>query len=330
MDPRPADKDTTAVRDLCQRLGGRRFIFIVGSIRSGTTWLHRMLAEHPQVATHSQELTVFSDYLAPAMRSYQRESVDEAHLHHGMPVLLDPTAFHNGLCAVAAELYGRVVALNPGATVVLDKRPDYGHHIPLIERLAPGSRFIHIIRDGRDVAVSMQGIRQRRNAGPKDFDAAVKAWHDGVVLARRHGRDLPRGQYLEVRYEDLVEHTGQGMREILAFCGLPTEETMLRDIVAKYHMGNKLVSAGDKDLNALRGKRDAIWRVRLTLEQRYRFDRKAGHLLAELGYAKPGWWSLSPGDRVRMALYNGRIRAGLFRRALRNTFSAPLHRPLSR
>ena len=81
-----------------------------------------------------------------------------------------------------------------------DKTPRYVRKLELISRVFPEARFVHVIRDGRDVALSLL----ERDWGPKTIEQAASLWRKRVRAGRRAGAILGRRCYIEVRYEDLV------------------------------------------------------------------------------------------------------------------------------
>lgn len=122
------------------------------------------------------------------------------------------------------------------------KLPETGHVLPVISRLFPEARCIHLVRDGRDVAFSPflapkapfwrkiyfnddriaswrgHGMGQRAyRAHGHIFNAA--RWVNSVTLGRAHGVMLG-DRYLEVRYERLVSEPAAELARVAAFLGL--------------------------------------------------------------------------------------------------------------
>jgi hypothetical protein len=301
-------------------IGDKQFLFVVGAPRSGTTWLHRMIWEHRQVAALETELTVFT-YLGQWDKRYQQEKfhIDNKHWRQGAPLLFTEEEFYQGLRGLADEAYTKVLKANPEATHILDKHPGYSLHVPLIARLIPQSRFIHIIRDGREVAVSMISANRRLGFGAGEVRGASTEWHRNITHARRAGAALGPERYMEVRYEDLMDHTATELEKIFKFTGLPLSEDEADRIAREYSIERKQVSSGDAHLNALRRTPGAIWKARLSLEERWTMAHMVGHMLLELGYAGTSdWWALRRGDGLRMAMYR-------WTRKLRNTIGSTLH-----
>ena len=108
-------------------------------------------------------------------------------------------------------------------------------HMNMMGRLFPRGRFIHVVRDGRDVVSS---LLQRDWMDPatgekvwccKDPESAANYWTH-VVDAIRTQAETVEGRYLEVRYEELVSHPEAVIRQVLAFLGEPWDPSVLSDI----------------------------------------------------------------------------------------------------
>ncbi|MBK7382263.1 MAG: sulfotransferase [Flavobacteriales bacterium] len=310
-------------------LSSKQFLFIVGAPRSGTTWLFEMLSEHPSVVSLKKELTLFSSYLAAPAKRFEDEvqRYEKHNWRQGLSLLYDRADFERGMRSIVNDVYSRVLDLKPQATHILDKHPGYAQHLLLMDRLVPNCRFIHIIRDGREVAVSMMRAKRTMNFGAGEVKGAATDWATHVRAAMQAGKKLGADRYHEVRYEDLMSGTTEHLEEIFRFAGLPVEHEQVNAIASENQASKKLVSRGDPSLKALRNVPGGIWKNKLALEERYLLDRYVGDLLCELGYAEQGWWALSILDRVRMSVYPLRVKAGESLRALLRIWSSPIAGP---
>src|SRR5688572_7375160 len=142
---------------------------IVGSPRSGTTLLRLMLDAHPELAIPpetgflvlgeqlAEEGEAARDQFFAAVTGYPPDA--PAWLDFGIPAetfrlrlrQLDPFTVSDGF-----RLFYRMYAQRFGKPRGGDKTPMYCRHLQAIERLLPEARFVHIIRDGRDAAVSLR------------------------------------------------------------------------------------------------------------------------------------------------------------------------------
>jgi len=131
--------------------------------------------------------------------------------------------------------------LAPDASVWGDKNPHYAHPhnlgcLETVVELFPGARFIHIVRDGRDVALSQ---RQISWCSSNSFRLA-EDWAHKTTLCHKVGRVLGPDQYLELRYEELVRDPEPVLRQVCDFLGEPFDAQMLH-----YHETAKNVVPGD-------------------------------------------------------------------------------------
>src|SRR5688500_1921999 len=181
--------------------------FIVGSARSGTTLLRLMLNAHRDVAVppesrfiteiQHRDGSIRADDLLSALGSHKRFQTWDLPLEAVRDEIdRDPVPFADGIAATY-RVYARV----HGKTRWGDKTPRYVEHIPFIAELFPQARFIHLIRDGRNVALSYANVP----FGPKNVAKAAALWGSRVAKCCHDGRALGGGRYLEIRYEDLVE-----------------------------------------------------------------------------------------------------------------------------
>lgn len=102
-----------------------------------------------------------------------------------------------------------------------DKTPPYVGCMHLIQSFLPEARFIHVIRDGRDIAVSVAGLW----FGPSSTDEVAKWWAKQIRKARRQVELL--GFYTEIRYEDLVREPEATLKQLCDFIDLPWNPVML-------------------------------------------------------------------------------------------------------
>ena len=184
-----------------------------------------------------------------------------------------------------------------------DKTPDYIKRMRPIKRVLPEARFIHVIRDGRDVTLSTnKRIEERGHRDPLPAKRSARRWRNRIQKARKDGPAL--GEYLEIRYEDLVTDTEATLRKVCEFSDLTFEPQMLR-----YHEtasdrlqemagampakdGRPEREAGERlKAHALATKpptkeRIEVWREGMSPSDQAEFEQVAGELLDDLGYPR--------------------------------------------
>jgi hypothetical protein len=105
-----------------------------------------------------------------------------------------------------------------------DKTPHYMEIVPQLARMYPNARFIHLVRDGRDVAKSIQA---REWAGSLWLHDNTRLWTQAIECHWRWARSAVRDQILLVHYEDLVLEAETTLRQICRFIGEEFEPQML-------------------------------------------------------------------------------------------------------
>ncbi|WOH63655.1 sulfotransferase [Bradyrhizobium sp. BWA-3-5] len=148
-------------------------------------------------------------------------------------------------------------------------------------RLWPRAHFVHIVRDGRDLAASH--LKTVPDWGYRTVAEAARGWLE--VVCRPH-RVAPPDRYLEVRYEDLVSSPRSTLTQILDHLGLPWDEAVLRHAEHEHALferpyGHPAAESAGKPLHPGRLGR---YNQDLTRAQIAEFERIAGGELARLGY----------------------------------------------
>lgn len=278
------------------------YVFTGGCPRSGTTLLQRMLDHHPSLAMAND--THFIPKCLPKAAGHNDVRLASAVVECvrgyprfkrlGLPSSVVDRAAEQSKTYVefVSRIYTEFGAAH-GKRLAGEKTPDYIRHIPLLDALFPWARFLHVIRDGRDVALSARSwaTKRGRRRGPSRSELwdeepiAVLAlwWSRFVVKGRKNGAEVSGGRYLEVRFEALAAEPRQTLEGVLSFLGLPfAEEALL------YHRGRTRPKAGRSAKNAwlppTPGLRD--WRTQMPSRDVELFEALAGDLLDELGYER--------------------------------------------
>ena len=287
-------------------------LLVLGVRRSGTTLLRVMLDRHPELAVPDES------YFIPQLADRQRSHVDvEAFLDdlRRLPTIreweipLDEVRARLRPGMPLGEAVGAVYetyASRRGKQRWGDKTPMYMQRLPLLERLFPDARYVHLVRDGRDTAVSFlsmpAGIVTRTWAHPETAGEFACQWRTELDAARALGARVG-DRYLETRYEKLVADPGGELRRICDLAGLEFDPAMLEypgkvDVSGKPHQQSltKAPTAGLRD-----------WRSELSPSDVDAFEEVAGDLLRELGYGADH--RTSAAGRRKLAWYRARVSA---------------------
>ena len=177
-----------------------------------------------------------------------------------------------------------------------DKTPHYVHHVDQLLRVWPDARVVVLVRDGRDVALSLK----RMPFGPNNAWAAAQWWARGIRAGERARRDHP-DHVMVVRYEDVVARPREEVPRVCAFLELRFEEDMLAiERADRAKVVPDQASWFPTLFDGLNTAAVGRWRREMRPRDRRIFAALAGDELRALGYPVPdeGPADLSPA-RVR-------------------------------
>lgn len=266
--------------------------FVVGAQRSGTTMLRLMLNRHSRLNVPFESLFITEMF-------HKLPGFGDLSRHDNMRMLLgaicahpfvikgrlvpDPAAVLAGKPKDYPELVDRIFSLLAAARGKHrwgDKTPSYVEEMETLWRLFPGCKFIHLVRDGRDVATSLRGL----SWGSKDLVKLARDWSWKVTLGRKLGEMVP-GHYLEVRYEDLVCEPVPTLVRICHFIGEEFEDALLQyPATAQSEMPVESLNWHRNSTRAPDPAKVNSWRTNMSKTDQVVFDQIAGEALGLLGY----------------------------------------------
>jgi hypothetical protein len=315
----------------------RTTFFVVGEMKSGTSWVMWMLDSHPEIFC-SGEGCFFG-------RDQEWEDI---------PVIAGPTpSLRNGLLGcegletwrsfmwnywgkqgdaeedlrnltrLAVDYYMLQGSARSGKRIVGDKSPLHTDYVDEIFELYPGAKVIHVVRDGRDVAISLMhhfwnlskdihegGIydlwpeeRAKRDAYRKDPAAFLESgesifveerlrqiatrWNRRTSKASREGTELFGENFLQLKYEDLLKGPGKTMQPVFALLGARADEDVISRCVEKnsFEQAAGRPRGSEESASFFRKGVAGDWRTQFTPRDRSVYEQVAGQTLLEMGYS---------------------------------------------
>jgi hypothetical protein len=307
-------------------------LFLLGVRRSGTTLLRVILGRSRSIAIPDES------YFIPQLAARHPHRIQAAAFLDDLRRIETIAEWGLDLDQVAARVWD---GMAPGTAIHAvfdtyagqtgkprwgDKTPLYMQYLPLLEQLFPYALFVHLIRDGRNAAVSFlampEGIVTRTWAHPGTAVDFACQWRTEVEAAQRLGASVGPQRYLEVRYEGLVADPESTVKEVCEFAGLEYEPAMLAyaddpSVERRPHQ-QRLA------LPPTPGVRD--WRKELSPADVEGFEDVAGDLLAQLGYEPAADTPAPPSPRARTRLASYRARSWAWRTAGSVVQRSPLWR----
>lgn len=293
-------------------------VFLVGAERSGTTWLQALLAAHRDIYTGPE--THYFRAFAPVRSAYLYP--------RDRPLGLAEYWTYDEFCdAIAEQFWGFVSALPKPYTppvYFLEKSPAHVRNAPFILDVFPKARFIHLVRDGRDVTASLLRISKTWGTwAPDTATVGARWWLSAVECGRSIPAEItrcegdPDRQYLELRYEALKHDPEHATHRLFEWLGLDPEVRESSEGFDSIPSIGKNKNAGSRDSypDGFVGpsvNRSSGGSHGLTPVQRQIVDAIAGPVLREMGYATGPAAHLLPTNRMAR-----RLSTAVFRRVER-------------
>ena len=343
------EAQVAALRQELARVGGDGYplrpvvedtpvFFILGQQKSGTTWLMQILDSHPEILCRGEGRFFGADWRQESVKridskrppsSLYNAMLDAEYLKLWIERSVwsrndDADEHLANLTRMAIDYFLMGELSKTSKRIVGDKSPLLTPEtIKEIARVYPGAKIIHIIRDGRDAAVSAvhhswnfgrigkgaeasaqrtthrkRDPREMRNMGESIFAEGqlrkiAAEWSARVGRTVEDGPALPGNGYVEVRYEDLLERPEEEVRRLLAFLRAEASEKTVKMCVdaASFEKLSKGRTRGQEDPTSFFRKGIAgDWSNVFTEQDKVLFKKEAGDLLIRLGYEKDDSW----------------------------------------
>lgn len=279
----------------------KQLFFIGGSVKSGTTWLQMLLDAHPEIACKGEGH--FMNELAPALNAVLQKHNKYLRWKNrtifgeldGYPGFSADQTVYLLTASITLLLHGQIRDRGD-VRVVGEKTPDNLHHFRFLAAMFPKARFVHVVRDGRDCAVS--GWYHNLRATPEwtektygTIDAYIprfaEIWAKEMAEAEDFRRRAP-GRCLTVRYEDLSAAPEATLAPVLRFLGVADDAGILAACCAAgaFERLSGGRPRGQEDQGSFFRKGEVgDWRNHFDAPLNAAFQRTAGAWLDRFGYA---------------------------------------------
>jgi len=149
-----------------------------------------------------------------------------------------------------------------------DNTPEYIYNLPVLKDLFPDAQFIHIVRDGRDVTLSSF----KTHFGAKNAYKGATSWVQEIDLVRTFAATLPKEQYIEIKYEDLLTRPVDVFTQLINFLGIEDPKNLLADFINKNIYSDLKLDNFDK------------WKTEMTPREQFIFEKIAFNHLQNYNY----------------------------------------------
>lgn len=246
-------------------------IFIGCFPRSGSTLLTAMLEQHDSIIGPGSEVNIFQDI--------KTEKFLKQGFEFNEKEIKMFKKYEKNLVEYSDKILKYFLKKKKGKYVLL-KQPKHIYFIKKIFKHFPNSKFIHIIRDGRDSTMSQKYFLLPPGKKHWNYKWCCRNW----AIAIRKGKEFKKDKrYLEVRYEDLVLNPTETAKKIFKFLKLKTiSKRKLLDYYKKFYVHKR----PDHPDVAEPLKKDQInkWLKKMSEKDKKIFKDICGKEQKELGY----------------------------------------------
>lgn len=268
--------------------------FILGAARSGTTMLRLMLNRHSRLAIPFEShflRQIFAEL--PAHRPLEMPEVERmvdivTGERNFQTWHLDDMQVRQELIQRAPASLAELVDALYRMEIAPSGKPRWGDKTPYyyvcwreLMGLFPGSRLVHIIRDGRDVTLSLERVGWH---GPTAADRA-RYWQERVEMAQAAARELGPERNMIIRYEELVLNTRVTLELVCAFLQEEFEPEMLNFFTdAEQHICDIDGDVHHKVKRAPQPEDVGRWQREMPIARQNEFEAIAGGGLRAMSY----------------------------------------------
>ena len=310
--------------------------FIVGEMRSGTSWLRRTVSAHPEISCghegsffgrdyDREEISVYTGPVSSFTRALAVSQEFKA--WHELPWNAWTSSYDEdlrNLTRLSIDYFLTKEALRTGKRIIGDKSPQHTANLDEMHEIYPDARIIHIVRDGRDVAVSAMHhwwrLAKDRPGGvfeltPEEIEIRdayledregflasgrsifieerlgqlANRWSHRIGKAHRDGTSLYGERYLEIRYEDLLQSTSDTLRQVFELLHARRGDAIIERCIraSKFERVSNRQQGEENSASFFRKGVAGDWKGVFTERDREIYKEQAGDWLIEMGYERP-------------------------------------------
>ena len=300
------------MKNVIDKMGGP--IFVVGMNGSGTTMIADCLGNHPKLYAFPRETRILPYFIQNLSRFGDlnnlpaRKKLADA-LGKSLPFwlvnkkkplrigaqFLDEPSFEGVVNSLFIHF-----AKSEGKYRWVEKSPMYVQHIETLSKNFPSAKFIHIYRDGRDVAYSFYRRWKRHPC------LTIYRWQQLIRMGQEQGNKIGKNRYKEIRYEDLTNNPEKKLKEVCHFLGVAFHPNLLKS--KSRHMDSQIGT--DRII-----KNSGKWKHYFSQKEITNLENIGGDFLQALGYeieSTPGnqapslmkirLWHFT--DKIKLVIYN--------------------------
>ena len=297
--------------------------FIIGNPRSGTTLLRLMLTSHPSLvvppeggfAIHlhsmyrdfSGDISHIEEFVMDVLAAKKMEEWGLSKDGLVQHIIENEPCNYRDLVALVYEFY----SLSLGWEIEMwgDKNNYYLHHIVELQEIFPQAKFIHIVRDGRDVACSYRDLATTTGKYapqlPNSVTSAAYQWKENLAKIIGSFAAIGLENVYEIRYEDLVLNAESELTNLCDFLGVKYSSEMMKynELNRKLELEPEIYLRWKQKTNeGLDSSRVNRWKTGMFAEDAFIFEKIAGDYLIRYRYPLSDYHTKIDVEELRMII----------------------------
>jgi hypothetical protein len=298
LDAIPPGDELKNLRTRAEAALNKPLFFVSGALKSGTTWVQLMLDAHPEIACRGEGH--LANYLLPGLGNALQKYNNKIGFKN-RTIFREIDGFPRFKSAHHYALFQTAVGLllaqfdDSDIRIIGEKSPDNVLYLELLGRIFPEARILHVLRDGRDGAVSgwFHNLRISKDWAEREFgdfsgfaEHYAQVWAKNLRAGRAFGMENPE-RYCEIRYEDLLADGETQLRRILDFLGARSDTADIRNCLEASSfsaLANGRTAGEENRQSHFRKGIHGDWRAHFNDRSLANFQVHAGTELKDLGY----------------------------------------------
>jgi hypothetical protein len=246
-------------------------------------------------------------YIGPQLRAWksQRANLSDRGVGHavGPPAYFRDEEFLAILRRYLLDLLKPMVDQLSSDELFIEKTPSHGLYIPEIKQFLPDTRFIHILRDPRDVVASLLGASRTWGASwaPDRPSVAAAMWVQHIQAIHEASKRLSSNDFHELTYEKLWQSSKETLKELARFLNLIWSDDDIKKAIeinqaeAMKFGGTSIPVYGEVAVRMgavaklpqgfIRKARPNVWQSDLSLRDKFQVWRVVHRTMEKAGYS---------------------------------------------
>ncbi len=212
----------------------KQLVFLVGVPRSGTTWLQKLLHNHPSIGS-AQESHLFNTLISPMITAWENAlNFNDGRGGVGIPAYMTEQEFNQKTAEYIYNILNQSDDFRNNQ-LFIEKTPDHLIHIDNIKRLIPSAKFIFVQRNPLDVIESLLAASQTwgKDWAPNNVFKAIRLYRNYQRVGLKQLKALDPNSLFTTSYESMKNNIDSVLNDAFEFIGLDCNKELISELKSK-------------------------------------------------------------------------------------------------